>query len=148
MLFVAIKIMPLAIPSGMLTCRATSLPLIFGCKHCLTKNWAFFRFIIKLLEYDSELQSAAFNISVMPMFAVVIADALLVECAQNIAVSMTVAVNRDFSHLAMVLEDTALYGLIKAINSRFSLSLKSVVYFSYAFNVPTGHSTGFAGNDG
>ena len=63
---------------------------------------------------DSELQFAA-----NPKFSAVQDDCPLKEWAVKAEVSMPAAFNRAFSHLAMVLEVTALYGFIKAKITRF-----------------------------
>ena len=54
---------------------------------------------------------------VMPTFAVEEEDAPLVECAENIAVSIPSAVNTALSQQATELEVKALYGLMKEINN-------------------------------
>jgi len=57
--------------------------------------------------------------------------------------------NVVFSHLAIVLEVTALCGLIVLTNSSLSSLQRLCVLFSYAFKVKTGqHSFRLVGNEG
>ena len=60
---------------------------------------------------------------IIPKFAAVEDDAPLTEWAVKTEVSIPAAANRDFSHLAMVLGVTALYGFIRAKNNLVSSPL-------------------------
>ena len=62
--------------------------------------------------------------------------------------SMPAASSRDFSHLAIVLEATALLGLIMARNNFVSVPRTLAVRSSYALRVVTGHRSEFDGKDG
>ena len=54
---------------------------------------------------------------VTPKFAADVTAALRTECALKIFVSIPDFVSTDFNHLAIVDDDTGLYGLIRAIKS-------------------------------
>jgi len=75
-------------------------------------------------------------------------EAPLTECALKINVSMPEASSKDLSHLATVLEDTALCGLITATSSLVSLPRRDFVLTSYFFKVDTGHSLSSPGREG
>ena len=75
-------------------------------------------------------------------------EAPLTEWALNIEVSMPEASNKDFIHLATVLEDTALCGLIIATSRLVSLPRSGCVLLSYSFKVTTGHSLLPPGREG
>ena len=66
-------------------------------------------------------------------------EAPLTECALKIDTSTPEASSNDFSHLATVLEDTALCGLIIATSNLVSPPRRDFVLFSYSFKVDTGH---------
>ena len=83
----------------------------------------------------------------MPIVAAVEADAPRTEWAPKIDVSTPEASNTDFSHLAIVLEETGLWGFTTAINSFICSPLNGSVLSSYAFNVKTGHSLASSGNE-
>ena len=99
---------------------------------------------------DSELQSAAFNMTlvVMPILEAVEVNAPLTEWAPNTDVSTPAASTKAFSHLAMELEITELCGPITAIKSLVSPSLSGSVLLSYSSRVCTGHSLLLPGKDG
>jgi len=54
----------------------------------------------------------------------------------------------DFSHLATVLEETALCGLMIATSRLLSLPRRDYVLLSYSFKVDTGHSLLPPGREG
>jgi len=70
------------------------------------------------------------------------------EWALKTDVSTPAASSSNFSHLAMVLDVTALYGLMRARNSFDSVPRIGAVRSSYARKVTTGHSPGSCGKDG
>jgi len=84
----------------------------------------------------------------MPTFAAVEEDAPLVECAENIAVSIPAAVNTALSHRATELEVIALCGLTKEISRFVSMPRNGLVLSSYAFRVTAGDKLGFSGKEG
>ena len=75
-------------------------------------------------------------------------EAPLTECALKIDVSMPEASNKDLSHLATVLEDTAFCGLTIATSSLVYLPRRDFVLSSYSLRVDTGHSLLFSGREG
>jgi len=85
------------------------------------------------------------SLVVMPTFA---AAAPLVECAENIAVSIPAAVNTALSQRATEHEVTALCGLMKEISNLVSLPLMGLVFSSYDFRAITGHNVEFPGKEG
>ena len=82
---------------------------------------------------------------VTPAFAADDTAALRTEWALKISVLIPDFVSVDFIHLAMVDDETGLYGRINAINRLNLLSspLLSFVLSSYALSVVTGHRRGF-----
>ena len=88
---------------------------------------------------DSELQFAAFRISsvVIPPLAAVEADALRVECAPNDNEYWLACSNIVLNHLAIVLDVTALCGLIIAINNLNSLARRCFILSMYVLSVST-----------
>ena len=68
----------------------------------------------------------------MPILAAAEEDTPLVECAENIVVSIPAAVNTALSQRGTELEVTALYGLMKEINN---LPWMGLILSSYALRV-------------
>ena len=85
---------------------------------------------------------------VMPTLAAAEEDTPLVECAENIAVSIPAAVNTALSQRATELEVTALCGLMKEVNNLVSSPHIGLVLSSLALRVITGHKVGFPGKEG
>ena len=85
---------------------------------------------------------------VMPTFAAAEEDAALVECAENIAVSIPAAANTALSQQATELEVTALSGSMKEISNLVSFPRMGLVFSSYAFRVITGHNVEYPGKEG
>ena len=75
-------------------------------------------------------------------------DTPLTEWAPKIDVSMPEASSKDLSHIATVLEDTALCGLIIATSKLVSLPQRGCVLASYSFRVRTGQSLLPPGREG
>ena len=75
-------------------------------------------------------------------------EAPLTECALKIDVSMPEASSKDLSHLATVLEGSALCGLKMATSSLVSLPRRDFVLSSYSFKVDTGHNLLSPGREG
>ena len=69
-----------------------------------------------LIQNSSQQPKLRMSLVVMPTFAAAEEDAPLVECAENIAVSIPAAVNTALSQWATEHEVTALCGLIKEIS--------------------------------
>ena len=84
----------------------------------------------------------------IPAAAAAEEEAPLTEWALNIEVSMPEASSKDFSHLATVLEDTALCGLIIATSRLVSFPRRGCVLLSYSFSVTTGHNLCPPGREG
>ena len=84
----------------------------------------------------------------MPTFDAPEEGAPLVECAENIAVSIPAAANTTLSQWATELEVTALCGLMKEISNLASFPWMGLVFTSYAFGVITGHNVEFSGKEG
>ena len=80
------------------------------------------------------------SLVVIPRFAAAEDDAPRTEWAVKTEVSMPAASSRDLSHLARVLDVTALCGLIRARNNLVSPPLQVTVI--------TGHSPGSCGKEG
>jgi len=72
-------------------------------------------------------------------------EAPLTEWTLCIEVSIPEASSKDFSHLVMVLEDTALCGLIIVTSRLVSLPRGGCVLLSYSFKINTGHPPGREG---
>jgi len=71
-------------------------------------------------------------------------EAPLTECALKIDVSLSESPSKGLSHLATVLEDTALC----ATSSLVSLPRRDFVLTSYSFKVDTGHNLFPPGREG
>ena len=84
----------------------------------------------------------------MPILEAMEADASLTEWVSNTSVSTPTASNQAFCHLAMKLKVTAMCGLIIAIKSLFSPSLRDSVFLSYSYQARTGQSFWLPGKDG
>ena len=110
--------------------------------------------MVKSLETDSELQSAASNIWLVVIPAEVAADAesSLTECALNVAVSIPADCNVDKIHLAMKDEVTGLCGRTLDKKSFVFLSLavrlKDSILVMQAIRVSFRHNLLSAGRDG
>ena len=93
---------------------------------------------------------AALRISsvVTPPRAAVEVDAPRVECAPKMEESIPERSNIILSHLAMVLEVTALWGLTKDTNSFDSSLRNDLVLSRYRLSMLTGQSVEFDGKEG
>ena len=88
------------------------------------------------------------SLVVTPILEAAETEAPLTEWAPNIDVSTPAASSNAFSHLATVLEVTALCGRMIAMKSLFSPPLRDSVRLSYSSKVSTGQSLGFSGKEG
>ena len=84
----------------------------------------------------------------MPALAAAEVQAPQIECALNMLVSIPALARKAFSHLAIVEEETGLYGLIMKSWEWSLPSLRFLVFSSYALSAITGHSLGLATKDG
>lgn len=82
-----------------------------------------------------ELQPAALRIFDIEMDPAADNKGPLTECALKIDVSTLEASSKDLSHLATVLEYTALCGLITVTSSLVSLPRRDFILFSYSYDV-------------
>ncbi len=74
----------------------------------------------------------------IPILEAVDAEAPLTECALKVDTSIPATSSSFFNHLAIVLEVTALCGLMVAINNFVSAALNGSVRATYALRVVTG----------
>ena len=84
----------------------------------------------------------------IPPLAAAEADAPRVECAPNDNESIPACSNIVLSHLAIVLDVTALCGLTIAMNNLDSLASRCCVLSMYVLSVSTGQRQELSGKDG
>ena len=79
----------------------------------------------------------------IPALAAAEVDAPRVECAPKMEVSIPACSMIVFNHLAMVLDVTALWGLMNDMNNLVSSPRSGLVLSTYILRVLTGHNKVF-----